>query len=120
MKINIVTQGYKYNHILKGDILIDARALINPFYRDDLKPLTGLDASVYKYILKDEYTKKYLRSVLKYVKTYLGGMKKKKSEITVLVMCTGGRHRSVFLATYLKDKLSTKYDVEIENVDINA
>ncbi len=120
MKINLITQGYKYNHILTGDILIDARCLVNPYYEDNLRSKTGLDKKVKEYILKDSYTQKYLEDLKRYLETYLVGRAKKSSEVTILIMCTGGRHRSVFLAEELRQFLSKKYEVEIKHVDIYA
>lgn len=118
MKLNLITQGYKYNHELKCDMLIDARALINPFYVASLAPLTGLDIEVKKYIKKDKITKPYLKSLQKYLAIYLATFK--KDECSVLIMCTGGRHRSVFLAEEIKKYFDKWYEIEVSHRDINA
>ena len=116
MKINIISFGQKYHDQIKCDVLIDARSLINPYYQNDLKNINGLDNRVLNFILKDSYTSKYIDSIINYINIYIEGIKAKKEEITIGVKCTGGMHRSVFLAEILKNKI--KEDVKVTHLDI--
>lgn len=119
MKINFISYGYKYNHQVKTDILLDARCLINPYYQEELKNLTGLDSRVSSYILLDSYTMEYINSIILYLDTYIKRISNKRDEITVSVVCTGGKHRSVFLANYLFKHYQKSYECLITHIDIN-
>lgn len=120
MKINLITQGYKYQHQIDADIVIDARCLINPYYNEILRDKTGLDNEVIEYIQKDDYTKLFIENLFSYIDCYLEGIKRKKDEIKLCVMCTGGRHRSVYVASMLSRHLEKKYEVSIMHCDIDA
>ena len=116
MKINIISFGQKYHDMIKCDILIDARSLKNPYYQANLKNINGLDNRVSIFIDQDPYTKKYLDSLLNYIYIYLEGIKLKKEEITIGVKCTGGMHRSVYLANKLKESIDE--DVNVTHLDL--
>lgn len=116
MKINIISFGQKYHDQIKCDVLLDARSLKNPYYQKDLKNINGLDNRVSLFISEDPYTTKYIDSITNYINIYIEGIKPKRDEITIGVKCTGGMHRSVYLAEILKTKI--KEDVTVTHLDI--
>lgn len=119
MKIKLISFGLKYNHTIIVDMQLDTRCLINPYYQDSLRELTGLDSRVSSYILMDSYTQEYLNSLTKYLDKYFEKIFTKKDEVTIGIVCTGGRHRSVFVTNYLYNLYKDKYDILVSHTDIN-
>ncbi|NQU71987.1 MAG: RNase adapter RapZ [Rhodospirillales bacterium] len=83
----------------EADIVFDARFLANPHYVDELRDLTGLDSAVGAYVAADEGFDVFFDSVT----TMLGALlprfsQEGKSYLTIAVGCTGGKHRSVYVA----------------------
>ena len=118
MKINIISYGTKYHEYINCDILIYARSLKNPYYQEELKEYSGLDNRVSYFLWKDSYTKEYLESIMLMIDLYLENISTKLDEITIAVKCTGGMHRSVFIANYLYKELKDAYDVNIKHLDL--
>ncbi len=106
MTLSVVSFGYKYGLPIDADIVMDVRFLPNPNYMPRLRPKTGLDSAVERYILARpearDFLKKYLDLIASLIPQY---MKEGKSYLTVAVGCTGGRHRSVCLTHLLAQEL---------------
>jgi len=119
MNVSLVSFGYKYGIPVDADLVIDTRFLPNPHYIEKLRPLTGNDPEVSRFVLKSSVTQKFLRkyfSLLKFLIPYY--IKEGKSYLTIAVGCTGGRHRSVIIVNELKKFLEKKYPVKIQYRDI--
>ena len=87
---------------LDADWVIDARMLPNPHYDPRLRPLTGRDAAVIAYLDGQEPVQRFLEDVRVFLARWLPEMvKENRSYLTVAIGCTGGRHRSVYLAERL-------------------
>lgn len=99
MVLNIVSFGFKYGLPKEADIVFDVRCLPNPFYVPELKPMTGLDQPVVDFVMRSDQSKELLariESLLEYsLPLYV---KEGKSQLTVAVGCTGGKHRSITFA----------------------
>jgi UPF0042 nucleotide-binding protein len=99
MQTRVVSFGYKHGLPLDVDIVLDCRFLPNPHWVDDLRPLTGLDESVRRYVLEQEAA----RDLLVRLDDLLGLLlpayvAEGKSYLTLAFGCTGGHHRSVAIA----------------------
>ena len=119
MNVSLVSFGYKYGIPVDADLVIDTRFLPNPHYIERLKPLTGNDPEVSRFVLKSAVTQKFLRKyfgLLKFLIPYY--IKEGKSYLTIAVGCTGGRHRSVIIVNKLKKFLDKKYPVKTQYRDI--
>ena len=119
MNVNLVSFGYKYGIPVDADLVIDTRFLPNPHYIERLRPLTGNDPEVSRFVLKSAVTQKFLRKyfgLLKFLIPYY--IKEGKSYLTIAVGCTGGRHRSVIIVNKLKKFLDKKYPVKTQYRDI--
>jgi UPF0042 nucleotide-binding protein len=82
------------------------RFLPNPYYVPRLRHLTGLDPRVQRYILSQPVARKFLDGLLGLLKELLPYyVREGKSYLTVAIGCTGGHHRSVFVARFLAQKL---------------
>lgn len=97
--VSVVSFGFKYGIPLDADLLIDVRFLPNPFYVEELRPLTGEHPDVQEYIFKNpvaqEFLGKYL-ALLEYILPFY--VKEGKRHLVIGVGCTGGQHRSVAIA----------------------
>ena len=109
MLINCMSFGFKYGPAVEADLVFDVRCLPNPFYVDDLKPKTGLDAEVREYVMEWPQSQKLLSMIQEMldflIPLYLD---EGKSQLVVAVGCTGGKHRSVTFAENLYKYLSEK------------
>lgn len=120
MKITVVSFGFKYGSPKDSDLNFDVRCLPNPFYIPELKMKTGLDESVRDYIMSFGEAKN-LEPKLTDLVTYLIPLyiSEGKSQLTISVGCTGGKHRSVVFAEILYNAIKNKgYTVSVYHRDI--
>ncbi|MFB0526013.1 MAG: RNase adapter RapZ [bacterium] len=119
MNVSLVSFGYKYGIPVDADLVIDSRFLPNPHYIERLRPLSGNDPEVSRFVLKSSVTQKFLRKyfgLLKFLIPYY--IREGKSYLTIAVGCTGGRHRSVIIVNELKKFLEKKHPVKTQYRDI--
>ncbi len=110
LTINLVSFGYKFGSIPEANLLFDMRFLDNPYWVDNLRPLTGLDKSVQNYVLEQVAAKQFLASFFNIIDIVLPPMKERDSKIfTIAFGCTGGQHRSVSLVEYVACALKEKF-----------
>ena len=98
--------GCKFGPQVEADWVVDVRFLRNPFWDQELRPQTGLDAAVRDYVLADPHTDELcdrLSELLSWASTHYGA--KGRRHLHVAVGCTGGRHRSVVVAEELARRL---------------
>jgi UPF0042 nucleotide-binding protein len=87
---------------LDADWVLDARMLPNPHYEPALRPLTGRDAPVVEYLDRQESVQRLLGDIRGFLANWLPDIaRENRSYLTVAIGCTGGRHRSVYLAERL-------------------
>lgn len=103
LQVAVTSFGFKYGVPAESDLVFDARFLPNPYYVPSLSPLTGRDEAVSTYIFKWEVSRQFLNEIFRFVDFCLPQfVKEGKSNLTISIGCTGGRHRSVALAEELK------------------
>jgi UPF0042 nucleotide-binding protein len=120
LNISVLSFGYKYGVPNDADIIFDVRFIANPNYIHGLKYKTGKDKLVKAYIEKQKGFSAFFNLFSRLIiQTLPGYIKEGKSHLTIAAGCTGGRHRSVYiaeaLAAFLKRK---KYTVQINHRDI--
>jgi UPF0042 nucleotide-binding protein len=94
--------GFKHGIAKDADFVFDARFLPNPHWITELKPLTGLDEPVQRYLLSQPDVVKYINQLISLLETWLPQLERNnRSYVTVAIGCTGGQHRSVFIAEQL-------------------
>ena len=115
--IQIILQSFSFR---KGspsglDMIFDCRFLKNPNWEDDLKNLNGTDTEVKNYLYKDKSWESFKNSLIKMMSTIIPSFEREgKSYLSIGLGCTGGQHRSVFVAEQLFEHLLDKdYDVKI-------
>jgi UPF0042 nucleotide-binding protein len=106
MTVTIVSFGFRNGLPREADMVFDVRFLSNPHYDEALKPLDGRDQSVATFIRKDPGLDDYFNRLTSFIEPLLPRFfEEGKSYLTVAIGCTGGRHRSVFVATSLAEWL---------------
>lgn len=101
-----VSFGFKYGIPSEADLVFDVRCLPNPYYVEELRHQTGLDAPVRDYVMQWEQTQGFIRRWVELIDyMYPLYCAEGKSQLVIAVGCTGGHHRSVALAQYLCDHL---------------
>jgi UPF0042 nucleotide-binding protein len=99
--------GFKYGVPLDADLVFDCRFLPNPHFVPGLRSKTGRDKPVITYVQKYPETREFqqrVESFLRYVVPHF--VTEGKAYLTVAIGCTGGKHRSVYLAEWFKRELS--------------
>jgi UPF0042 nucleotide-binding protein len=119
MVVSATSFGYKFGVPHDVDLLFDVRFLANPHFVPELKPKTGLDPAVAAYIEKDSETERFLARVGEFLDYLLPLYEREhKSYLSIGVGCTGGRHRSVFVAERLAAMLKERgYPVRVSHRD---
>jgi len=107
MQIQVVSFGFKHGVPIDADTVFDCRFLPNPFWIDELRPFTGLDEPVRRYVMEQAGTTDFLDRVDDLLALVLPAyVKEGKSYLTIAIGCTGGRHRSVVLAEDLRRRIA--------------
>ncbi len=120
-QISLVSFGYKHGIPQESlDIIMDVRFLPNPYYKEELKDLSGLDKNVINYVMNQVEAKKFLRMFERMLDFLIPNyIEEGKSYLGIGIGCTGGRHRSVVFAEKLHDYLKLKgYSVKVYHKDI--
>lgn len=96
--------AYKHGLPLDADFTFDARCLPNPHWDRALRPLTGRDAPVQEFLDAQPMAGEYLRDIIGFLESWLPRFNNEdRTYVTVCIGCTGGRHRSVYLAERLAE-----------------
>jgi RNase adapter protein RapZ len=122
LNVTLISFGYKYGLPLDADIVFDVRFLPNPYYVDQLRDLCGTDAPVAAYLEAIPETQAFLdhaQPLLDFLIPHY--IREGKAQLTIAIGCTGGRHRSVYLAQRLRRTLSQNAALEVGIVarDVN-
>ena len=110
----ILSFGFKHGIPVDSDLLFDVRFLPNPHFVPELRPHTGRDPQVVKYISKSKTTHEFLTHTLNLLKFLVPQyVHEGKAYLTIGIGCTGGRHRSVMVAEALRRGLAGMSGVRI-------
>jgi UPF0042 nucleotide-binding protein len=119
--ITVLSFGFKYGIPADADLVFDVRFLPNPYYVEELRPLTGLDVPIQKYVMDApqywEFMDKLTDMVGFLIPNYVS---EGKNQLVIAIGCTGGKHRSVTVAQGLHERLASQenYGLRIEHRDI--
>nr|WP_252728209.1 RNase adapter RapZ [Alteromonas sp. C1M14] len=109
--------GFKHGIPKDADYVFDARFLPNPHWEPDLKHLTGLDTPVQIFLSSQPIVTKFIYQIQNLITTWLPHLERNnRSYVTVAIGCTGGQHRSVYVAESLAKNLGESHsDVQIRH-----
>lgn len=107
--------GFKYGVPNDIDFVFDARFLPNPHWEPELRPLTGLDLPVREYLSAEPLVNKFTFQINNFISTWLPHLERNnRSYLTIAIGCTGGKHRSVYIA----ETLSRQFNSRDKNVRV--
>jgi len=109
MLVSVVSFGYRYGVPSDADLVLDVRFLPNPHFVPRLRPFTGKDPKVQKYIRSFPQTGEFLRRMEGLLDLSDPALyPRRKSYLTIAFGCTGGKHRSVMLAESVRKALERR------------
>lgn len=120
LMVTVLSFGFKYGIPSDADLVFDVRFLPNPYYFEELRPLTGNDAPIRDYVMGFDTAKEFLNKLVDMVRFLIPNyILEGKNSLVIAVGCTGGKHRSVTLANELYNALKDNdYGIKIEHRDI--
>lgn len=119
--ITVLSFGFKYGIPADADLVFDVRFLPNPYYVDELRPMSGNDPEVRDYVMGNEKAGEFLDKLTDLLEFLIPNyIIEGKTQLVIGIGCTGGKHRSVTLANALFARLSQaeSYGIRIEHRDI--
>ncbi|MBU2881919.1 RNase adapter RapZ [Psychrosphaera sp. B3R10] len=113
--------GFKYGVPNDIDFVFDARFLPNPHWEPALRPLTGLDLPVIEFLEAEPLVNKFVFQINNFMSTWLPHLERNnRSYLTIAIGCTGGKHRSVYIAEALANLYrSRENDVKTRHREIS-
>ncbi len=120
MSITVVSFGFKHGLPLDADMVFDVRFLPNPFYVENLRRKSGVTPEVGEYIAKWPVSQQFQERLWSFVDYLIPHyVNEGKSHLIIAIGCTGGMHRSVYIAQKLYERLRNHgYKITIEHRDI--
>ncbi len=112
--------GFKHGIPADADYVFDARFLPNPHWEKELKPFTGLEQPVVDFLSSQPIVTKFVWQINSFMMTWLPHLERNnRSYITIAIGCTGGKHRSVYIAELLANNFRKEQkDVQTHHRDI--
>lgn len=120
MAILFESFGFKHGVPVNADMVFDMRCLPNPHWKANLRPLTGKDADVINFLEEQEPVQDMYGDLESFLTRWLPSYQaNNRSYITIAIGCTGGQHRSVYLAERLGSHFAQSWnDVQVRHRDI--
>ena len=108
--LTIESFGFKNSSPIDADIMFDVRFLPNPYWESELRHYTGKEKPVQQYLEKFDLPKKFINDTANYLSQWLPNyLNGHRSYLTVAIGCTGGKHRSVYVAEKIAKKLAKNF-----------
>jgi len=108
--------GFKHGIPLDADLVFDVRCLPNPHYDEKLRPLTGRDAAVIEFLETTPSVQDMFGDIVNFLQRWLPSfIADNRSYLTVAIGCTGGQHRSVYLAEKLARHFENQQQVLVRH-----
>jgi RNase adapter protein RapZ len=113
--------GWKSGPPLDADFLFDVRFLPNPHYDPQLRPQTGHDPEVINFLERETQAGLLIEDIQRFLQRWLPRfVLDQRASITVAIGCTGGRHRSVYVADQLAERFASEYQVVLRHRDLKS
>lgn len=120
VNITLESFGFKHGMPLDADFVADMRFVMNPYWVEELRKLTGRDPAVAEYVLEQPGVREFGDAYTNLIESTLSGYQRElKPHVTVAVGCTGGRHRSVAMTEYIAESLRANgHVVQVRHRDV--
>jgi UPF0042 nucleotide-binding protein len=110
LSILIESFGYKHGLPADADFVFDVRCLPNPYWEPLLRPLCGKDAAVKEFLDRQPGVQQMIDDIAAFLERWIPGYRDfQRSYLTVAIGCTGGQHRSVYVAEAVAARLGGTY-----------
>ena len=107
MRLTLESFGFKHGLPRDVDMVFDVRFLPNPYWDEDLRPLSGKDSEIQVFVTDQPLARDFIDNVDRMLTSLLPAFEEEgKSYLTIAFGCTGGRHRSVAMAEIVAERLS--------------
>ncbi len=118
--IHVVSFGYKYGVPAGADLVFDVRFLPNPYFETSLREKDGNDPEVEAFLFSHEQTGELLDRLEDFLRYLLPQYANEgKSNLTIAIGCTGGKHRSVAMSNHIGERLRRDHDrVRVSHRDV--
>lgn len=118
MNVNFISFGFKNGTPEGLDLVFDVRSIPNPFWVDELKELTGYDEKVVEFMEKYPQTKTLLNRITTFLASQLSEVQEGgRANYNIGIACSGGQHRSTYVARYLKNYFADSYSTNVIHRD---
>ena len=109
LSLSFESFGYKHGIPIAADLVFDVRNLPNPYYDPQLRPLTGKDSPIIEYMQKQPAVNEMVADITHFIEKWLPSYQAtNRHYLTVAIGCTGGQHRSVYVAETLAKYFAEK------------
>jgi UPF0042 nucleotide-binding protein len=110
MALMIESFGFKYGNPVDADFIFDVRCLPNPFWLSDLRSFTGQQEPVQEFLSQQEQVNDMQKDIIQFIEKWIPSFEQNnRSYLTVAIGCTGGVHRSVYLAEQISQYFQSRY-----------
>ncbi len=113
LKIIIFSFGFKHGAPVDTNLLFDVRFLPNPYWQEQLRPMSGRDQEVSDYVIDSREGKRFLELLLPLLSFVAEQAEQTHKEFRIGIGCTGGRHRSVAVVEALKRNFPENQALEL-------
>ena len=118
LQATVLSFGFKYGLPLDADLVLDCRFLPNPHWVEELRPFSGLDEPVARFVLEQPDAQHFLDEVVDLLTWQVPAFAKEgKAYLSIAIGCTGGRHRSVAITEEIARRLPFKVAVFHRDID---
>lgn len=115
LKIIFQSFGFKYGLPADSDYVFDVRFLPNPHWNPELRPMTGLEQPVIDFLERQTEVHNFIYQTRNYLEMWLPILEQNnRSYLTIAIGCTGGKHRSIFIA----EQLAKYFQAKGKNVQV--
>ena len=120
-RLNVLFQsfGFKHGVPLDADFVFDVRCLPNPYYEPELRPLTGRDEGIVRFLEAQPEVERMFGDIQRFLMVWLPSYARdSRHYLTIAVGCTGGHHRSVYLVERLARSFAPNYQVQVRHREL--
>ena len=107
--VHIESFGYKYRPPPDADAVFDVRELPNPYWERSLRGLSGKDERVRAFLDAQPRAQAMVRKIARFVEQRMRENRRRRSALTLAIGCTGGQHRSVYVAESVAERLAANF-----------
>ncbi|MBR1819973.1 MAG: RNase adapter RapZ [Neisseriaceae bacterium] len=113
--LTIESFGFKYGIPSDADFVFDVRELPNPYYDKNLREYTGLDTPIQNFFAQDNQAADLINELYTFLNNRIEKLKTQRNHLKIAIGCTGGKHRSVFVASSLAQRFQAALPVLLKH-----